>query len=45
MRTMRAALRVYDAQIAKADASGISALADGSALLWRLQLRSFDVGE
>ena len=41
----RAALEVYDAQIAKADPSDISALADGSALLWRLQLRSFDVGE
>jgi tetratricopeptide (TPR) repeat protein len=39
------ALKVYDAQIANADPSDISALADGSALLWRLQLRSFDVGE
>jgi tetratricopeptide (TPR) repeat protein len=40
-----AALEVYDAQIAKAGRSDISALADGSALLWRLRLRSFDVGE
>jgi tetratricopeptide (TPR) repeat protein len=41
----QAALKVYDAQIANADPSNTSALADGSALLWRLQLRSFDVGE
>jgi hypothetical protein len=41
----RAALEVYDAQIAKAGLSEISALADGSALLWRLQLRRFDVGD
>jgi tetratricopeptide (TPR) repeat protein len=40
-----AALEVYDAQIAKSGRSDMSALADGSALLWRLQLRSFDVGE
>jgi hypothetical protein len=41
----RAALAVYDAQIANADPSNISVLADGSALLWRLQLRSHDVGD
>jgi hypothetical protein len=40
----QAALAVYDAQIAKAGASDIFALADASALLWRLTLRSFDVG-
>jgi len=37
------ALAVYDAQIAKAGASDVSALADASALLWRLQLRNVDV--
>jgi tetratricopeptide (TPR) repeat protein len=41
----QAALKVYDAQIANANFSDVSALADGSALLWRLQLRSFDVSE
>jgi tetratricopeptide (TPR) repeat protein len=40
-----AALAVYDAQIVKADASGLPALADASALLWRLKLRNFDIGE
>jgi tetratricopeptide (TPR) repeat protein len=40
-----AALAVYDAQIASADPADISALADGAALLWRLELRGFDVGE
>lgn len=38
-----AALATYDAQIANAPASDLSALADASALLWRLQLRSIDV--
>ena len=38
-----AALATYDAQIAKPGASNISALADASALLWRLQLRNIDV--
>jgi hypothetical protein len=38
------ALATYDAQIANAGASDMSALADASALLWRLQLRSIDVG-
>jgi tetratricopeptide (TPR) repeat protein len=37
------ALAVYDAQIANARASDIPALADASALLWRLQLRNIDV--
>jgi hypothetical protein len=37
------ALATYDAQIANAPASDMSALADASALLWRLQLRSVDV--
>jgi tetratricopeptide (TPR) repeat protein len=41
----QAALKVYDAQIANTDPSNLSALADGSALLWRLELRRFDVGE
>jgi tetratricopeptide (TPR) repeat protein len=40
-----AALKIYDAQIANADPSEMSALADGAALLWRLRLRSVDVGE
>jgi tetratricopeptide (TPR) repeat protein len=39
------ALAVYDAQIANARASDMSVLADGSALLWRLQLRNIRVGE
>jgi hypothetical protein len=37
------ALATYDAQIGNARASGISALADASALLWRLQLRNIEV--
>jgi len=39
------ALAIYDAQIATAVSSDIASLADGSALLWRLQLQDFDVGE
>jgi hypothetical protein len=39
-----AALATYDAQIAKADASSMTVLADASALLWRLQLRNVEVG-
>jgi tetratricopeptide (TPR) repeat protein len=39
------ALAIYDARIATADSSDMSALADGSALLWRLQLQGVDVGE
>lgn len=39
----KSALAVYDAQIARAPASGMSALADASALLWRLQLRNIDI--
>jgi hypothetical protein len=37
------ALATYDAQIANASASDMSALADASALLWRLQLRNIEV--
>ena len=39
------ALAVYDAQIANTRAPDMSALADASALLWRLQLRNIPVGE
>jgi hypothetical protein len=39
------ALAVYDARIATAGSSDMSALADGSALLWRLQLQSIEIGE
>lgn len=41
----RSALAIYDARIATASSSDTAALADGSALLWRLQLQSVDVGE
>jgi hypothetical protein len=40
-----AALAVYDTQIAKEGALAMSVLADASALLWRLRLRSIEVGE
>jgi tetratricopeptide (TPR) repeat protein len=39
------ALATYDAQIANTRASDMSALADASALLWRLQLRNIEVSE
>ncbi len=39
------ALAAYDEQIASARASDMNALADASALLWRLRLRDVDVGE
>jgi len=39
-----AALATYDAQIVNGHVSGLSVLADASALLWRLQLRDVDVG-
>jgi tetratricopeptide (TPR) repeat protein len=39
------ALATYDAQIANARSSEMSALADASALLWRLQLRNIEVSE
>jgi len=42
---LEAALATYDAQIGKPGASDISALADASALLWRLQLRNIEVSE
>jgi hypothetical protein len=38
------ALAVYDKQIARGHATDMNGLADGSALLWRLQLRNFDLG-
>ena len=41
----KSALTTYDALIANAGAFDISALADGSALLWRLQLQNIDVSE
>jgi tetratricopeptide (TPR) repeat protein len=39
------ALAIYDAQIATAGSADMAALADGSALLWRLQLQDIDVGQ
>jgi tetratricopeptide (TPR) repeat protein len=39
------ALAVYDAQIANRRVPNMSALADASALLWRLKLRNIHVGE
>src|SRR5262252_2973625 len=39
------ALAIHDTRIATAGSADISALADGSALLWRLQLQDVDVGE
>jgi tetratricopeptide (TPR) repeat protein len=39
------ALVVYDSQIANTHVPDMSALADASALLWRLQLRNIRVGE
>jgi hypothetical protein len=39
------ALATYDAQIASPRGAEMPALADGSALLWRLKLRSIPVGE
>jgi tetratricopeptide (TPR) repeat protein len=39
------ALATYDAQIASPRNAGMPALADGSALLWRLKLRNVRVGE
>ena len=41
----KSALAIYDARIATADSSDMSALADGSALLWRLQLQNIEVTE
>jgi tetratricopeptide (TPR) repeat protein len=41
----KSALAIYDARIATADSFDMSALADGSALLWRLQLQDIDVSE
>src|SRR5262249_58196404 len=38
------ALATYDAQIVNAHISGMSVLADASALLWRLQLQDIEVG-
>src|SRR5262249_55152426 len=39
------ALAIYDTRITTAGSADMSALADGSALLWRLQLQDIDVGE
>jgi tetratricopeptide (TPR) repeat protein len=39
------ALAIYDTQIATAVSADMASLADGSALLWRLQLQDIDVGE
>jgi tetratricopeptide (TPR) repeat protein len=39
------ALETYDVQIAVPRGAEMAALADGSALLWRLQLRNISVGE
>jgi hypothetical protein len=39
-----AALAVYDTQIADPSSPNLAALADASALLWRLQLRNIDLG-
>jgi tetratricopeptide (TPR) repeat protein len=39
------ALATYDAQIGSLRGAQMSALADGSALLWRLKLRNISVGE
>jgi tetratricopeptide (TPR) repeat protein len=39
------ALAIYDMQIARAGGADISALADGSALLWRLKLQGIELGE
>jgi tetratricopeptide (TPR) repeat protein len=41
----KGALDIYDARIATADSMDVTALADGSALLWRLQLQDIEVGE
>jgi tetratricopeptide (TPR) repeat protein len=38
-------LAIYDARITTAGTADMAALADGSALLWRLQLQDIDVGE
>ena len=40
-----AALAVYDTQIANGKSLDMSVLADASALLWRLRLRSIEVGD
>ena len=45
MQGPEGALAIYDAQIARAGCVDISALADGSALLWRLKLQGVDLGE
>jgi hypothetical protein len=39
------ALAIYDTRIATADSADMAALADGSALLWRLALQGVEVGE
>jgi tetratricopeptide (TPR) repeat protein len=44
MNNPAAAIATYDSQVAAARTHGIAALADASALLWRLRLRDIDVG-
>jgi hypothetical protein len=39
------ALAIYDTRIATTGSADMATLADGSALLWRLQLQNIDVGE
>jgi len=39
------ALKIYDAQITRAGRADMSALADGSALLWRLKLQGLDLSD
>ena len=41
----QSALAIYDARMATKDRADISALADDSALLWRLQLKNIEVSE
>jgi tetratricopeptide (TPR) repeat protein len=44
-RDFKSALSTYDVLIASAGTSNVSVLADGSALLWRLQLQDIDVSD
>jgi tetratricopeptide (TPR) repeat protein len=42
---LQSALALYDAQVVRAVCADMSALADGSALLWRLKLQGADLGK
>jgi tetratricopeptide (TPR) repeat protein len=42
---LKSALAIFDARIATTDSAELSSLADGSALLWRLQLQGTEVSE